>query len=146
LLFYFPKEAARLVAGRLDKLDVGKDQELDNFMGRCVANGVRADDFIKSVAWSKDPAVRAALVGIFKRADDVDSLLAALPAVEERELIRDRLAPLLAALPADEGRPSGQGFHLLVALSQRTPDMAQSVFERYLRSASAQRCHTVCLV
>ena len=40
LLFYFPEESATLVAGRLDKLDVGKDQELDSFMCRCVANGV----------------------------------------------------------------------------------------------------------
>jgi hypothetical protein len=146
LLFYFPKEAAPLVAGRLDKLDVGKDQALDSFMHRCVANGVRADEFIKSVAWSKDPAIRAALVGVFKRAEDVRDLLAALPAVEDTDLVRRRAAPLVAALPADEGGPYGDGFHLLVALGQRTPDTARAVFERYLKGASAQRCHTVCLV
>ena len=147
LLFYFPEESATLVAGRLDKLDVGKDQELDSFMRRCVANGVRSDDFIKSVAWSKEPAIRAALVGVFKRAEDVDSLLAALPAVEEKELIHDhRLEPLLAALPADEGGPYGQGFHLLIALGQRTPEKAKPAFDRYLKGGSAQRCHTVCLV
>jgi hypothetical protein len=146
LLFYFPKEAGRLVAGRLDKLDVRKDQELESSMRRCVANGVRADSFIKSVAWSQDPAVRAALVQVFKRAEDVDALLAALPAIEDRDLIRSRLEPLVAAQPAEERGPYGQGFRLLVALAQRTPDSARSVFERYLRDASAQRCHTVCLV
>ena len=86
-------------------------------------------------------------MGVFKRAEDVDSLLAALPAVEEKELIHDhRLEPLLAALPADEGGPYGQGFHLLIALGQRTPEKAKPAFDRYLKGGSAQRCHTVCLV
>ena len=108
----------------------------------------RSDDFIKSVAWSKEPAIRAALVGVFKRAEDVDSLLAALPAVEEKELIHDhRLEPLLAALPADEGGPYGQGFHLLIALGQRTPEKAKPAFDRYLKGGTpsgAIRCAWSC--
>jgi hypothetical protein len=146
LLYYFEKEASGLVAGRLDKLDVGKDRELESHMHRCVANGVRADNFVKVVAWSKAPSVQAALAGVFKRADDMDALLAALPAVEDNEVIRSRLEPLVAALPADEGGPYGHGYYFLIALGQRTPKTAKSVFERYLRDASAQRCHTVCLV
>jgi hypothetical protein len=145
LLYYFPKEAASLVADRLDKLDVGKDRE-DSWISRYIANRVRPNSFVESVAWSKDAAVRASLVALFKRADDVDALLAALPAVEDVDLIRGRLEPLVATLPADETGPYGHGFHMLVALGQRTPDIAKAVFERYLRNASPQRCHTVCLV
>ncbi len=146
LLFYFGRESVPLVAGRLAKLDVGKDHASDGFMQRCVANGVRADDFVKAVGWSKDPVVRGALTDVFKRAEDVDALLAALPAVEDKALIRSRLEAVVATLPADEGGPYGQGFHLLVALGQRNPETARAVFERYLRDARAQRCHTVCLV
>jgi hypothetical protein len=146
LLYYFPKEASPVIAGRLDKLDVGDDRDLDGYMLRCVANGVVANNFLNAVAWSKDPSVRASLVGVFKRAKDVSALLAALPAVEDKDLIRGRLEPAVAALPADEGGPYGQGFDLLVALGQRTPQTARAVFERYLKDASAQRCHTVCQV
>lgn len=146
LLFYFEKESAPLVAGRLAKLDVRKDKDLDSYMRRCVANGVRADSFIKAVAWSTNRLVREALTGIFKRAGDVEALLAALPVVEDKDLIRGRLEPLVADLPADEEGPYGDGYHLLVALSQRMPKTVRPVFERYLRNASAQRCHTVCLV
>ena len=146
LLYYFEKEASPLVVGRLDKLDVGKDRELDSFMRRCVANGVRADDFVKAVAWSKSLTVRASLVALFKRAEDVDALLAALPAVEDTEVIRSSLEPMVATLSGDESGPYGHGYHLLVALGERTPKTAKAVFERYLRDASAQRCLTVCLV
>ena len=146
LLFFFEKEAAPLVASRLAKLDVRKDKELDSFMRRCAANGVQADEFIKAVAWSKNRLIREALTGVFKRAENVDEMLAALPAIEDKDLIRGRLEPRVAALPADEDGPYGEGFHLLVALGQRTPKTARPVFERYLRDASAQRCHTVCLV
>jgi hypothetical protein len=146
LLFYFPEEAAPLLAARLAKLDVRKDEGEDGWMRRCVANGVRAKEFIKAVAWSRAPAIRQALEKVFKRAEDEDALLAALPAVEDRELLRARLEPLVAALPAEEEGPYGHGYHFLVALARRTPGTARAVFERYLRKASAQRCHTVSLL
>src|SRR6202023_1478015 len=101
---------------------VGKDRDLDGFARRCAANGVRANYFLKAVVWSKELAVRAALVRVFKRAGDVDCVLAALPAVEDRALIRRRLEPLVAALPADEGGPYGKGYDLLTALGRRTPE------------------------
>jgi hypothetical protein len=146
LLYYFPKEAAPLVAERLARLDVRKDADLDGYHSRCVANQVRSEDFINAVAWSKDQGVRAALVEVFRRAGSAEDLLAALPAVEDTALIRRRVEPMIDALPADEQGPYGDGYHLLLALAQRTPSTARVVFERYLRDASAQRCHTVCLV
>ena len=146
LLYYFPKEAGPLLAVRLDKLDVGRDGKVDEYMARCVANRVRAEDFIAALAWTKDPAVKAALTGVFKRAEDERALLKALPAVDDNGLIRGRLEPLVGALPAAEGGPYGDGYGFLTALAERTPDTARPVFERYLKEAGAQRCHTVCLV
>src|SRR5581483_10071577 len=61
LLYYFGKEATPLLVDRLSKLDLRKDRDLDMYMRQCVANGVRADEFIKAVAWSKEPAIVAAL-------------------------------------------------------------------------------------
>jgi hypothetical protein len=142
LLYYFPNEASGLVSRRLDELDVGKDPDLDSFMRRCVANGVRDYEFIKAVAWCKTPAVRAALARLFNRAEDMHSLLAALPAIEDTEMTRLRLEQLVAALPVDKVGP----YDLLVAFAQRNPQLVQPVFERYLRNASSERCHAVCLV
>ncbi len=146
LLYYFPRESAALVADRLNKLDVGKDKDAEDGTRRWLANGVRVDYFVKAVAWCKEPPVRAALVGLFKRAEDVDALLAALPAVEDRNLIRRRLEAALAALPAKESGPYGHGFYILRALLQRTPREARVAFERYLRDAGVQRRYTACLV
>ena len=127
------------MADRLNKLDVGKDKEPDDWTQRCVANGVRVDYFVKAVAWCKEPPVQVALVELFKRAEDVDALLAALPAVEDRNLIRRRLEAALAALPAKEGGPYVHGFYILRALLQRTPREARVAFERYLRDAGVER-------
>jgi hypothetical protein len=146
LLYYFPKEAAPLLAARLDKLDVGPDRGVDGYMKRCVANQVRAEDFVKTIGWTKDPAVRAALIRVFKRAEDERALLAALPAVDDPAVVRARLEPRVAALPAEEGGPYGDGYGFLTALAARTPDTARPVFEKYLKGAGPQRCHTVCLV
>jgi hypothetical protein len=146
LLYYFPKESAPLITGRLDMLDVGRDGELNDSMRRCVANGVRADAFIKAVAWSKEPAVRAALTAVFKRAENQRDLLAALPGVGDVALIRERLEPLGDKLPGEEYGPYGDGYHLLTALAERTPATAKAVFQKYLRGAGLQRHKTVCLV
>jgi hypothetical protein len=146
LLFYFDRDASQLVASRLENLEVGKDQNLDSFIRRCVANRVRTVDFVKAVAWCKAPDVRSSLVELFKRAGDIDTMLSALPAVEDNELVRGRLEPMIASLPAEEEGLSGNGYYLLVAFYQRAPHLARAVFDRYFRNASTQRCQTLCLV
>src|SRR5262249_29956563 len=146
LLYYFPKEVAPLVAGRLRKLDVGRDDKEHTYTNRCVANGVEAEKFLKAVAWSEDPDVRAAVGATFKRAKDPPALLAALSAVKDAGLIRERLEPQVAKLPAEEDGPYGEGYELLLALARRTPDTTRPVFEQYLRDAGTQRCRTACEV
>lgn len=146
LLYYYPKESFALIAKRLDKLNVGIDKGPDDFMHRCVANGVVAENFVGAVAWSQEPKVQLALKKLFVRANDINALLAALPAVKDTYIIGSRLKPLIVALPTKEDGPYGHGYHLLSALCKRTPDIARPIFELYLRDANAQRCHTVCLV
>ena len=57
LLYYFPNDAAPIIADRLKSLDVSEDDHFD----LCVRNGVRADDLIEAVGWSKNPVIREAL-------------------------------------------------------------------------------------
>ncbi len=146
LLFYFPKESAALIAARLDGLDLSKDDEKipNDFMRRIAINGVSADDFIRAVSWCREPAMREALTRAFKRADDMESLLATVPGVDDEKLIRSRLEPLLAAIVSDGGDAVGFGFDLLVALGRRTPATARAAFEHYLWGAGPGRCRTVC--
>jgi hypothetical protein len=142
LLYYFPQESAKLIAQRLEKLDFGKGDS----MLRWVANRVRPDEFIKAVAWCKEPDVRAAVAGVFKRAETRLDVLAALPAIGDAKVIRERLEPMVANLPAEEGGPYGDGYHLLIALAERTPESAKAVFQKYLKDAGHQRHRTVCLL
>ena len=84
LLYYFPDETEQLIADRLAGLDVRRtgpsasvratEEELDAYIKRCVKNGVRADNFIESIAWSKRPAIRSALTKIEKSTSDEDIL------------------------------------------------------------------------
>lgn len=137
LLYYFPKEAAGLVSGRLDSLDVGPGE----YMTRAVANRVRAEEFVKAVAWCEEPVVRAAVVNVFKRAEHYGSLMAALPAVEDKALIRGRLEPMLDRAVVDK---TTAGSPLLRALAERTPDTAEAVFRKYLRDPTWEQCREAC--
>lgn len=145
LLYYYPKETARLMADRIDALDVGKGDGVDDSMRRAVANRVRAVDFVQAVAWSKEPAVRAALTRLFRRAEDRRIMLAAVVGVEDTQAIRDKFEPIVRDLPADANSPYGTGLDVLTALGKQTPKTAQKVYEAYVKDASAQRCITLCL-
>ncbi len=69
LLYYFPKEAAPLIAARLQALDVNA-ADGDDWRKREVRNGVHPVDLIKAVSWCKEPHIQEALAGIKKRTDD----------------------------------------------------------------------------
>jgi hypothetical protein len=145
LLYYFPKESAQVIAERLAKLDVRHTRNAKELIRLMVANGVRQDDLIRATSWSREPALRAAVTGIFKRAGNSSVLLAALPAVDDVSLIHRRLDPLIDALPSDDW-PYYEGFRLLSALGKHSPATAQPVFRRYLRDAGIPRRLTMCAV
>jgi hypothetical protein len=156
LLYYFPTETAPMIARRLRGFRVERtrpmegskhtDAEPSAWMRREVANGARTDEFVKAVAWCKEPAVRAEVRSVFKRTGDVDILLAALPALDEGDaaLLRDRLAAFLDRVPKDEGGAYGDGYNLLSAILRRVPREAKPLFVRYLRPGTALRRYSVC--
>lgn len=149
LLYYFPKEFTPLLVKRLDTLNVAKTEvgEDNKFERQGIANGgVRFDKFLKAVAWSRVPAVRAALTRVFRRAEDTNALLASLPGVDDVALIRRRLEARLAALPANDDGPYGDAYNFLTILCQRTPQTTKPVVERYLKGGGDQRPYVVCLV
>jgi hypothetical protein len=155
LLYYYPKETATLIAGRLRELDVKKvrglgvgshatESENNAWTRREVANAANTHEFVKAVSWCPEPEVREAIRAIFTRTGDVDVLLAALPSVDDRDrkLIAARLETYLDALPAQEEGVSGDGGHLVAALAERLGEDAAPAIARYLKNASAQRCHS----
>ncbi|WP_394792779.1 hypothetical protein [Armatimonas sp.] len=149
LLYYFPQEATALLVKRLDDLKAGKDRDVDAYIRRCIANGgVRSENLLKALTWSKSPAVRAAITRVFRRTNNSSTLKAALPSVDDIALIRHRLEPHIAALPRrnDEDGPYGDGYNFLLALCKRTPSTTEAVFSRYLRGARPERCYTACLI
>ncbi|WP_395141828.1 hypothetical protein [Armatimonas sp.] len=149
LLYYFPQEATALLVKRLNDLTIGKDRDVDAYIRRGIANGgVRSENLLKALTWSKSPAVRAAITRVFRRTDDSATLKAALPGVDDVALIRRRLEPRIAALPRrnDEDGPYGDGYNFLLALCKRTPATTKAVFSRYLHGARPERCYTACLI
>jgi hypothetical protein len=71
LLYYFPDEAAPLIAARLRSMDVAaRPGKRDGWMLRDVKNGAYTLDFIKAVAWCKAAPVREALAEIAKKTDE----------------------------------------------------------------------------
>jgi hypothetical protein len=141
LLYYFPEESAALIAVRLGKLDVTHGEGLDPFMNREVKNGVETEDFIKAVAWTSDQRIRKELALIAKKSLDPALFRAASEGagVKEREVALQRLKEFVAALPADEGGPFGEGYYLLLSLGRGFADQARPVFESYLKKAGLQR-------
>ncbi len=143
LLYYFPKQTADLVAARLHELDVGK-----NDMMREVTNRVRAVDFIKAVAWCKEPVVQRELQRIFRTTIDPEILREAVLSVDPSDApeFRKRLEEFISKLPGTEPGPFGQGYHLLVTLAEQFGVEAKPAFARYMQDASLQRRRTMCRV
>jgi HEAT repeat protein len=70
LLYYFPDETVPLIAARLRSLDVRHPSSGEEWMRRDVKNGVETLDFIRAVAWSRDPRIQQALAHVEKATDD----------------------------------------------------------------------------
>ncbi|HUR55756.1 MAG TPA: HEAT repeat domain-containing protein [Gemmataceae bacterium] len=71
LLYYFPDEAAPLIAARLRALDVMGGPEKPDWIQREAKNAVRTCDFVRAVAWCRAAPIRDALAEIAKKTDDL---------------------------------------------------------------------------
>ena len=67
LLYYYPDVAVPLLVERIEKLQASDDSTADR-----VHNGLRSDDFVDSVAWSKNETIKTALAKLAKNAKDYD--------------------------------------------------------------------------
>ncbi|MSR58124.1 MAG: hypothetical protein EXS05_10660 [Planctomycetaceae bacterium] len=156
LLYYFPAESADLIAERLDKLDVGANgpgggsmhtpKDLDGFMKQCVANGVRADEFVKATAWCREPKIKAAMLRIFKRATDPDVVQASMRSVgpDSPETIRNRVSRMIDDLAEESGGPFGDGYNLLISLGEFGGIEAKPIFQKYLGVRTVLHCRATC--
>ena len=158
LLYYFPREATQLIAQRLDDLDVsykgpgraspGTPEQFVAWRRQYAANGVRADDFVKAVAWCDEPEIKEAMSRLFQRATDPDVITASSRSVgvDHPELVCKRIAKMIDDLPETEGGPYGDGYNLLLTLGRCGGEEAKSTFEKYLENRTKQRCWTICCV
>lgn len=138
LMFYFPKESAALLAKRIDSLKVAREGDADGSMERAIANGVEASDFVKAVSWSQEPEIRAAVTRFFQRANLDDEIVAALPGVDDVQLIRKRLSKL------SDRDDNPLAYHYLLALINKAPKTARDDVTSYLSDRQPNRCLVVC--
>lgn len=120
-------------------------EELDAYMKQCVANGVRADAFVKATAWCGEPRLKAAMRRVFERATDPDVLVATIRSVgpDHPERVEARVADLLERLH-EEGGPFGDGYHLLIALGRYGRAGSKATFQKYLDARTIQHCRSAC--
>ena len=150
LLYYFPDLAAPVIAKRLDSLDVSslRGRGLEEFINQCVANGVRSDELLKAVSWSPSAEVRQSVAGIMQRTTVPSIFLESARVADpsEHDRITGRILDFMSTLPADEGAPFGDGYHLLVAVAKNDADRARPVFEEFVKGSMHRRraaCHAV---
>lgn len=72
LLYYYPTIAVPLIVARLDGL-----QTTDDYVADAIQNGIRSENMVDAVVWSKDKAIIDALTRLAERAKE-DELLKAL--------------------------------------------------------------------
>ena len=84
LLFYFPDQTAPLIAERLHSL---KFDSPVNSLPFKVANGVDVIDFLRAVAWCKDPRIQKELEAIVQRTKDIDVIVACHSRVKEEAVL-----------------------------------------------------------
>src|SRR5579871_355894 len=156
LLYYYTKQIAPKIGKRLEGFQVhwvgpsewigGTEKQLDAYMNRDQANGVRTADFIRAVAWCQEPEIQSALAGIFRRTGDQDILVASVRGMGagDEPLVRRRIGQFLTGLPTDDVHSTGHpASDLLLALGHYGGEAARPLFENYLKIKSAQRIDTM---
>lgn len=158
LLYYFRAESVDLIAERLDRLDVtatgpgagskATESELNAYVKQCLANGVRADEFVKATAWCEEPKIHAAMLRVFERAADPDVVCACMRSLgpDNSGKIRAKVSQMLDGLADESGGPFGDGYNLLVGLGKYGGAEAKTIFQKYLEVKSIVHCRAMCHV
>jgi len=136
LLYYFPKETARLVAERLRKLDVKTPPRKSGgeVIARFKRNGVPESTLIEAVAWCREPRVVQELRNIAAVSNDSDIVASASPA-----MVGDGEAWFLAKLRRifeEESRKypyaNSTSCDLLKAIAAIYPEKIETVCREYV--------------
>jgi hypothetical protein len=73
LLYYYPDIAVPLIVERIKNL-----QATEEHFDDCIRNGIRSDDFVDAIAWSKNEKIKSALSELAGRSKKEYNLLRAL--------------------------------------------------------------------
>lgn len=144
LLYYLPRESSGLIAGRLQNFIVDGDFpeerfDFDAWEKREINNAVSAEDFLKAVAWSPEPNIRAALTDILRKTSDPRIAVAAAKKYQSEEFVRSRLSEFLTRVPKDDNGQSLVEYQLMRSLGRFGGTGAKKLFVRYLEHPSPQR-------
>ena len=156
LLYYFPKESSEFIAERLRKLDVRggrngsvySDSQLKDYMQRELENKVGTVDFLKAVAWCRQPVVLKEVQSVFERTTDAEIALATAEAMNlsRPDLVLKRLPDFVSEQPKEESGPFGDGYNLLIKLGELSITNAKPTFLAYMETDTLQRRRTMCHV
>lgn len=139
LLYYFPRQAAGLIARRIENFDAGRIVASDQgwtaaYQARHATNGVPVDEFIKAVAFSAEPEIQRAVAGVLARSDDpmiVQECLSAPIAAANPDLVLTRARAILSTPPPAEQGPFGGEDLTLRKVVHLLPEHARPLAEQY---------------
>ena len=156
LLYYYPKESGEFVAERLQKLNVQggrkgsaySDEQLQQYRQRELQNKIGTVDFLKAVAWCRQPVVLKEIQGVFERTTDAEIALATAEAMNQSrpDFALKRLADFISEQPKEERGPFGDGYNLLIKLGELGTTNAKPTFLAYMQTDTLQRRRTMCHV
>ncbi len=145
LLYYFPAATTNLLARRLDALDVGRDVSQEDSMSCSVSNGVVADDFLNTLVWSEEPAIKTSIRKIFERTDNANVLAVSLKSLDasQHDFAVKRVEDFFAKNGKFDEGPYVDGYRILVNLGQKFGVNAKPAFEVYLRGATVKQLYSI---
>lgn len=152
LMYYFPEESRKLIADRLDALDVRRirvaGDDWEPWRIQHETNGeIRPGDLVKAVAFADDPMVTQAILRIIERTDDAavfHECLSSSVVKMKSDLIVERTESMMAAPPGEQMGPFGGEYHLLRAAAAFFPERARTSFETYL-AHDTLNCRRACI-
>lgn len=127
LLFYFPNQAAPVIAQRLRELDVTAADPATTPTN----DGIKPAELIRAVAWATQPQIKMELLRIFQFTTMPEVLLNALPGVDgsHSQMAFDRLRGFIQARGKELFGPAGCGPELVTAFALKFPARVESIAE-----------------
>lgn len=146
LAYYFPQESAQVILNRLNALDLRRLTSANDPTRLRQKNGVRVDDFLKSIRTCSHPAIIDALVVVMERTDDPEKFHAVLTDVvvqRDSEFVYTKLRQFLSARLRTKGDRPDWEYYLLHVSAHYFPDRSEELFESYREYNTPEVVQTV---